>query len=121
VRYLARLPIARSQGGIKRRRLFVGKFASVDGERLHAGKLAAKQRKGHKVFACLENHFTLPCLPIPFDGGRGNVDSKLKDKNFRLVSRLLDWFSLNARDLPWRRTHDPYAIWVSEIMISDTY
>jgi A/G-specific adenine glycosylase len=35
-----------------------------------------------------------------------------------LVSSLLDWFSQNARDLPWRRTQDPYAIWVSEIMIS---
>jgi hypothetical protein len=33
-----------------------------------------------------------------------------------LVSNLLDWFAQNARDLPWRRTQDPYAIWVSEIM-----
>jgi hypothetical protein len=35
----------------------------------------------------------------------------------RLVPLLLDWFAANARDLPWRRTHDPYAIWVSEIML----
>jgi A/G-specific adenine glycosylase len=33
---------------------------------------------------------------------------------------LLDWFSQNARDLPWRRTRDPYAIWVSEIMLQQT-
>jgi len=33
---------------------------------------------------------------------------------------LLDWFSANARDLPWRRTRDPYAIWVSEIMLQQT-
>ena len=33
---------------------------------------------------------------------------------------LLDWFSVNARDLPWRRTRDPYAIWVSEIMLQQT-
>jgi A/G-specific adenine glycosylase len=33
---------------------------------------------------------------------------------------LLDWFSKNARDLPWRRTRDPYAIWVSEIMLQQT-
>ena len=33
---------------------------------------------------------------------------------------LLDWFSTNARDLPWRRTRDPYAIWVSEIMLQQT-
>lgn len=37
-----------------------------------------------------------------------------------LVKNLLDWFSTNARDLPWRRTHDPYAIWVSEIMLQQT-
>jgi A/G-specific adenine glycosylase len=34
--------------------------------------------------------------------------------------RLLGWFSANARDLPWRRTRDPYAIWVSEIMLQQT-
>src|SRR5213080_1670167 len=33
---------------------------------------------------------------------------------------LLQWFAKNARDLPWRRTHDPYAIWVSEIMLQQT-
>jgi A/G-specific adenine glycosylase len=37
-----------------------------------------------------------------------------------LVSRLLKWFAANARDLPWRRTRDPYAIWVSEIMLQQT-
>ena len=34
--------------------------------------------------------------------------------------RLLGWFDENARDLPWRRTSDPYAIWVSEIMLQQT-
>jgi len=33
---------------------------------------------------------------------------------------LLDWFKQNARDLPWRRTDDPYAIWISEIMLQQT-
>jgi len=37
-----------------------------------------------------------------------------------LVRVLLDWFSQNARDLPWRHTQDPYAIWVSEIMLQQT-
>jgi A/G-specific adenine glycosylase len=37
-----------------------------------------------------------------------------------IVPRLLEWFSGNARDLPWRRTRDPYAIWVSEIMLQQT-
>lgn len=34
--------------------------------------------------------------------------------------RLLSWFAENARDLPWRRSRDPYAIWVSEIMLQQT-
>jgi A/G-specific adenine glycosylase len=36
------------------------------------------------------------------------------------VDLLLAWFAQNARDLPWRRTRDPYAIWVSEIMLQQT-
>jgi len=38
----------------------------------------------------------------------------------RLPPLLLDWFAANARDLPWRRTRDPYAVWVSEIMLQQT-
>ncbi len=37
-----------------------------------------------------------------------------------LVDKLLSWFARNARDLPWRRTRDPYPIWVSEIMLQQT-
>ncbi|MEQ2007191.1 MAG: A/G-specific adenine glycosylase [Limisphaerales bacterium] len=37
-----------------------------------------------------------------------------------MVPALLDWFATAARDLPWRRTLDPYAIWVSEIMLQQT-
>ena len=37
-----------------------------------------------------------------------------------IVAPLLKWFAKNARDLPWRRTRDPYAIWVSEIMLQQT-
>ena len=33
---------------------------------------------------------------------------------------LLDWFDANGRDLPWRRTRDPYAILVSEVMAQQT-
>ena len=36
------------------------------------------------------------------------------------MPRLLAWFAQNARDLPWRRTLDPYAIWVSEVMLQQT-
>lgn len=34
--------------------------------------------------------------------------------------RLLAWFHQFQRDLPWRRTHDPYAVWLSEIMLQQT-
>jgi A/G-specific adenine glycosylase len=33
---------------------------------------------------------------------------------------LLEWFARQKRDLPWRRTRDPYAIWISEIMLQQT-
>src|SRR5271154_5329855 len=33
---------------------------------------------------------------------------------------LLSWFDSHARDLPWRRTADPYHIWLSEIMLQQT-
>lgn len=33
---------------------------------------------------------------------------------------LLTWYAKAKRDLPWRKTHDPYAIWVSEVMLQQT-
>jgi A/G-specific adenine glycosylase len=37
-----------------------------------------------------------------------------------VVEPLLAWFSANGRDLPWRKTRDPYAILVSEVMLQQT-
>lgn len=37
-----------------------------------------------------------------------------------LRKRLLAWYAKHARDLPWRRSSDPYRIWVSEIMLQQT-
>jgi A/G-specific adenine glycosylase len=34
--------------------------------------------------------------------------------------RVLHWYRKNKRDLPWRRTRDPYRIWISEIMLQQT-
>src|ERR1700675_3239109 len=34
--------------------------------------------------------------------------------------QLLAWFRRTQRDLPWRHTHDPYRIWLSEIMLQQT-
>src|ERR1017187_7148826 len=33
---------------------------------------------------------------------------------------LLDFYGKRGRDLPWRRTRDPYAIWISEVMLQQT-
>lgn len=36
------------------------------------------------------------------------------------IHQLLAWFEVHRRDLPWRNTDDPYAIWVSEVMLQQT-
>ena len=38
----------------------------------------------------------------------------------RMRSRLLDWYDVHQRELPWRQTRDPYAIWLSETMLQQT-
>lgn len=38
----------------------------------------------------------------------------------RWRQRLLAWYDLNQRDLPWRRDRDPYRVWLSEIMLQQT-
>ncbi len=40
--------------------------------------------------------------------------------NARFRRRLRTWFARHARDLPWRRSRDPYAVWLSEIMLQQT-
>ena len=37
-----------------------------------------------------------------------------------LRRKLLAWYRAHRRDLPWRRTRDPYAIWISEAMLQQT-
>ncbi len=37
-----------------------------------------------------------------------------------IATRLREWYGAGHRDLPWRRTSDPYRIWVSEIMLQQT-
>jgi A/G-specific adenine glycosylase len=46
----------------------------------------------------------------------------LDDLSSPVVMRqaLLVWYEKACRDLPWRRTNDPYAIWVSEVMLQQT-
>lgn len=44
------------------------------------------------------------------------------DTNWKRAFRrgLLNWFGKNARDLPWRRSPEPYRVWVSEVMLQQT-
>src|SRR5258706_10462925 len=48
------------------------------------------------------------------------VQADLESPIEKSVTALLRWFRVNARDLPWRRTTDPYGIWISEIMLQQT-
>lgn len=43
-----------------------------------------------------------------------------REKIAGLRLRLIDWYEHHRRDLPWRKRTDPYAIWVSEIMLQQT-
>ena len=36
------------------------------------------------------------------------------------TTTILEWFKENGRALPWRETRDPYAIWLSEIILQQT-
>jgi len=44
----------------------------------------------------------------------------LAERAPELVARLLAWYRPRGRDLPWRRTRDPYRVWLSEIMLQQT-
>jgi A/G-specific adenine glycosylase len=49
-----------------------------------------------------------------------NADKARTQDPKTLGSRLLAWYQVHQRDLPWRHTTDPYAIWVAEIMLQQT-
>lgn len=42
------------------------------------------------------------------------------NRNNSLSDNLIEWYHRNKRDLPWRKTDDPYKIWISEIMLQQT-
>ena len=52
---------------------------------------------------------------------RAEVRSPLQEKNLAFLrSALLEWYHQEGRMLPWRQTRDPYAIWISEVMLQQT-
>ena len=50
--------------------------------------------------------------------GKAWINDSRQRKLFQ--RKLLAWYELNRRDLPWRQTRDPYRIWISEIMLQQT-
>lgn len=44
----------------------------------------------------------------------------MKSGTVNFAPRLIDWYNIFARDLPWRKTRDPYKIWISEVMLQQT-
>jgi A/G-specific adenine glycosylase len=48
----------------------------------------------------------------------GIIFSPASRRNFQ--KRLLAWFRAHQRDLPWRRSRDPYRVWVAEVMLQQT-
>jgi len=49
-----------------------------------------------------------------------NFEGLARGDDARFRRDLLGWYDRNRRDLPWRKTRDPYAIWLSEIMLQQT-
>jgi A/G-specific adenine glycosylase len=49
------------------------------------------------------------------------MNNQESNKNLQhIVKPLLAWYKENARELPWRKSKDPYRVWVSEIMLQQT-
>ncbi len=44
----------------------------------------------------------------------------MSEPNKIIAANLLRWYCRNARNLPWRKTKDPYKIWISEVMLQQT-
>ena len=48
------------------------------------------------------------------------IDRSQEARRERIREALLEWYPRVRRDLPWRRTQDPYRVWVSEVMLQQT-
>jgi A/G-specific adenine glycosylase len=68
---------------------------------------------------------------LPAPGRKARLNRNLDDDSIKRMkfsgqdrdairSALLEWFRRNARPLPWRKSGDPYAVWVSEVMLQQT-
>jgi A/G-specific adenine glycosylase len=79
------------------------------------------QRPGSSAGYCFP--WEIPPGAFDYNAGsmkrRASKDALEQDaESFR--ARLLAWYDTHARDLPWRKSRDPYRVWVSEIMLQQT-
>src|SRR5215471_8295018 len=62
---------------------------------------------------------SLPIFPRPWTSS--NVLARERsERSEALAPLLLAWFTANRRDLPWRKSKTPYAVWLSEVMLQQT-
>ena len=55
------------------------------------------------------------------EGAEGALEKGQAEDSIKAIREpLLSWFKANARDLPWRKSREPYPIWISEIMLQQT-
>lgn len=70
------------------------------------------------VFLAVNPYFCpIPLLTSIMEENRA-VASEISDAD--IAALLLDWYARQGRDLPWRRTRDPYRIWISEVILQQT-
>ena len=71
------------------------------------------------LFHCpaFANHYN---AAVPVNKTKPDTAADAAARTRKIRRSLLAWFADNARDMPWRRTRDPYAIWVSEVMLQQT-
>ncbi len=53
-------------------------------------------------------------------GQAGAKKTRKREAESSISVKLIRWYEANKRDLPWRRTSDPYRIWLSEVMLQQT-
>lgn len=59
--------------------------------------------------------------PVRKSNSSESIRKKKADApTFPVAQQLLDWYDRYRRDLPWRASHDPYRVWLSEIMLQQT-
>ena len=64
--------------------------------------------------------FQCSIIPLYNYPGTCNGCMKVIVLESNIHTPLLTWYDQYHRDLPWRQTSDPYAIWVSEVMLQQT-